>query len=334
MNFRRFRPNRQTGMLLGMAVILALLPLVFGSDDYTMQLLIMSMIWGAVAQAWDLQLGYAGIFNLGQIGFFAIGGYASAMLFYHLGVSPWLGLLAGTALGAGVAVLIGLPCLRLTGIYIALLTLAFYEVLGPLLTVGKAVGTGGKEGLFPLGVFSIGGYVFSFYDPLPWYYVGLALFLLCMIVVYLVVNSRFGSSFIALHDSESFAQSLGIGRFRTSLILVAVSGGLTGLMGAFYASYTSVISPRLLGLDLFLFLVIMILLGGVGKFPGAAIGAFVITFVNDWLRPTGTYRLLILGALVIVIVMLAPRGLMGAIDSVQALVRRRPRPVIPEAEEG
>jgi hypothetical protein len=94
-------------------------------------------------------------------------------------------------------------------------------------------------------------------------------------------------------------------------------------MGAFYAHYTSVLSPRLLGLDLFLFLVIMILLGGVGKFPGAVIGAFVVTFLDDWLRPFGEYRLLILGALVVIIVLLAPRGLMGAFDSLGRAVQRR-----------
>jgi len=319
----RRRLDRQLVVLIAFAVVLPLLPLVVGGDNYTMQLLIIAMIWGAVAQAWDLLLGYAGIFNLGQIGFFVCGAYGSAMLSYHYGLSPWLGLLVGFIVGGIVAVLIGLPCLRLSGIYVALLTLAFFEVLGPLLTVGKAVGTGGKQGLFPLDVYSLGGSQFSFYEKQPWFYLCFFLFMICMIVIYVVVNSRFGSSFIALHDSESLAQSLGIDRYLTSLIVVGISGALTGMMGAFYAHYTSVLSPRLLGLDLFLFLVIMILLGGVGKFPGAAIGAFVITFVDDWLRPTGEYRLVILGGLVVVIVLLAPRGLMGALDSLKALLTRR-----------
>jgi branched-chain amino acid transport system permease protein len=319
----RRRLDRQVFISLGFVAALAVLPLFVGGDNYTMQLLIMAMIWGAVAQSWDLLLGYAGIFNLGQIGFFVCGAYASAMLSYHLGVSPWLGLIAAFVVGGGVAVLIGLPCLRLSGIYIALLTLAFFEVLGPLLTVGKAVGTGGKQGLFPLAPYSLGGTAFDYYSKVPWFYLCLGLFALCLVVIYFVINSRFGSSFIALHDSESLAQSLGIDRYRTSLIVVGISGALTGMMGAYYAHYTSVLSPRLLGLDLFLFLVIMILMGGVGKFPGAIIGAFVITFVDDWLRPAGEYRLLILGALVVVIVLLAPRGLMGAIDSIAAHMRKR-----------
>lgn len=317
------RLDRQVYISLIVVAALSILPVFIGDDSYTMQLFIMAMIWAAVSQSWDLLLGYAGIFNLGQIGFFVCGAYASAMLSYHLGVSPWLGLIAGFVVGGVVAVLIGVPCLRLSGIYVALLTLAFFEVLGPLLTVGKAVGTGGKQGLFPLAPFSLGGSPFDYYSKVPWFYLCLILFTFCLIVIYFVINSRFGSSFIALHDSESLAQSLGVDRYRTSLIVVGISGALTGLMGAFYAHYTSVLSPRLLGLDLFLFLVIMILLGGVGKFPGAVIGAFLVTFVDDWLRPTGEYRLVILGGLVVVIVLLAPRGLMGALDTLTRTVRRR-----------
>ena len=98
---------------------------------------------------------------------------------------------------------------------------------------------------------------------------------------------------------------------------MGISGLLTGLMGAFYAHYTRVVSPRVLGLEVFIYLVIMVLLGGVGKFPGPAIGAFIIIFVSDWLRQFERWRMLIFGALVVIIVMLAPRGLMGAVDSGQ-----------------
>ena len=119
---------------------------------------------------------------------------------------------------------------------------------------------------------------------MPWYYIALGLFVVCLVVCYFAINSRFGSSFIALHDSESFAQSLGISRYKVSLLIVGLSGLLTGLMGAFYAHYTGVVSPRVLGLEVFIYLVIMVLLGGVGKFPGPAIGAFIIIFVSDWLR--------------------------------------------------
>jgi len=319
---KALRLNRQTGITLGMIVVLALLPLAFGGSNYTMRLLVVSMIWGGVAVAWDLLLGYAGIFNLGQVGFFALGAYASAMLSENAGLNPWWGLPAGAAVGAIVAVLLGLPSLRLAGIYIALLTLAFYEVLAPLLTVGQAIGTGGKRGISPITPYKFGDHLLGGSNQIPWYYLALGLFVLCLVVCYFAINSRFGTSFVALHDSESFAQSLGISRYKVSLLIVALSGTLTGLMGAFYAHYTGVVSPRILGLEVFVYLVIMVLLGGVGKFPGPAIGAFIVIFVSDWLRAFQNFRMLIFGALVIVLVMLAPRGLMGAVDSGQTYARR------------
>jgi branched-chain amino acid transport system permease protein len=245
------------------------------------------------------------------------------MISENAGLNPWWGLLAGAAVGALVAVLLGLPSLRMAGIYIALLTLAFYEVLGPLLTVGQAVGTGGKRGISPIEPYSIAGHTLSSGNQIPWYYIALGLFVVCLIVCYFAINSRFGASFIALHDSEQFAQSLGISRYKVSLLIVAISGTLTGLMGAFYAHYTAVVSPRILGLEVFIYLVVMVLLGGVGKFPGPAIGAFVVIFVSDWLRAFENFRLLIFGALVVILVMLAPRGLMGAVDSVQMFFRHR-----------
>jgi branched-chain amino acid transport system permease protein len=315
---KALRLNRQTGIALGLILILALLPLGLGHSNYTMRLLILSMIWGGVALAWDLLLGYAGIFNLGQVGFFALGAYASAMISQNAGLNPWLGLPVGAVVGALVAVLLGLPSLRLAGIYIALLTLAFYEVLSPLLSVGQAIGTGGKRGISPITPYHIGGYTFSGADQIPWYYVALGLFVVCMVVCYFSINSRFGSSFIALHDSEDFAQSLGISRYRVSLLI----SGISGLLTAFYADYTGVVSPRLLGLEIFIYLVTMVLLGGVGKFPGPALGAFIVIFLSDWLRKFENWRMLIFGALVVIIVMLAPRGIMGAVDSVQTLIRR------------
>ncbi len=321
--------NRQTGLTIAIVVILAILPLAVTLFPYTMRLLVVSMIWGGVAVAWDLLLGYAGVFNLGQVGFFALGAYCSAMLSENAGFNPWWGLPAGAATGAIVAVLLGLPSLRLAGIYVALLTLAFYEVLAPLLTVGQAIGTGGKRGISPITPYSIGGHPLSSSDQVSWYYLALALFVLCLAVCYFAINSRFGTSFIALHDSEAFAQSLGISRYRVSLLIVGISGALTGLMGAFYAHYTGVVSPRILGLEVFVYLVIMVLLGGIGKFPGPAIGAFIIIFVSDWLRAFERWRLLIFGALVIAIVMLAPRGLMGTIDSIQSWWRKRKKRSLP-----
>ncbi len=310
--------------------ILIILPLVFGGNGYVMHLLIMSLIWAVVAASWDIVLGYAGIFNLGQIAFFAIGAYTTGMLSKNFGVSPWIGLVAGGIVAGLCGILIGLPCLKLKGIYVALMTLAFYEVIGPLIVVGRPVGTGGNGGLLPIPPLSIGSYVFTSSQPVPWYIVSLGIFTICIFVIYRMINSYFGMAFVALRDQENLAQSLGVNRFKSSLLISGTAAFLTGFAEAFYAHYVSSISPRMLGLDSFLFLLIMVIFGGAGNFPGAVIGAFFITFVNDLLRPLGTFRLLVLGALLVALIILLPKGIMGTIQGIiERSASRRTRSASP-----
>ena len=298
-----------------MTVILGLLPLVLFNNSYVMHLLIMSLIWAVVAASWDLVLGYAGIFNLGQLAFFAIGAYISAIVSLNFGINPWAGLLLGGVISGLIGVLIGLPCLKLKGIYIALMTLAFYEVVGPLIIVGRPIGTGGKGGLFPIPAFKIGNYLFNSNQLIPWFYLSLGFFAVFMFIIYKMINSKFGVAFTALRDNENLAKGLGINKFIYSLMLSGAAAFITGVMGAFYAHYVSMISPRMLGLDSFLFLLIMVILGGAGNYPGAAIGAFAVTFLNDALRPLNTWRLLVLGILLVLLIMKFPKGIIGIVDS-------------------
>jgi branched-chain amino acid transport system permease protein len=302
-------------LMVGLVALYALLPLVVGGEAYSMNLLTTAMIFGGLAISWDLLLGYAGVWTFGQIGFFVCGAYASAMLTYHLGVSPWLGLVAATAVGALVSLMIGLPSLRFRGVFVAIVTLAFYMVLGPLLSAGRDAGTGGSNGLLGLSTYSLLGYEFGYASPYPWYAMALVLLTVCLATAYATINSRLGRGFIALRDAEPLARSLGVDRYRAS-------HQVAGLMGGFYAHFAGVVSPRLLGLDLFLLMWVMMMVGGVGRFPGAAVGALVVTFLDDSLRPFGTARTLVLGALVVLLVMLMPRGVMGALEDVPRWFRK------------
>lgn len=311
--------------LLLISLIVLICPIFLHGNEYVMHLLIMSMIWAVVASAWDLILAYGGIFNLAQVGFFAIGSYTSAMMTMQLGISPWLGLLMGGIVTAIAGVLVGLPCLRLHGIFIALMTLAFFEVIGPLISAGRAIGTGGRGGLLPIHPLSIGNYVFSSDEPLPWYFVAFVFFAVFLFVIYKVINSKLGLAFTALRDSESFAQSLGVNRYKCSLIVTGIATFITGVMGAFYAHYVSVISPRMLGLDIFLILIIMIIVGGAGRFPGAVIGSFAITFFNDSLRPLEHYRMLVFGVILVTMIRLAPKGIMGYFEPVLQAIATKSR---------
>ena len=293
-------------------ILLCLVPIITSKNDYLMHFLVLCFIWGVTAEAWNLIMGYAGIFSFGQIAFFTIGAFASGLLSLQLGLSPWLAMLIAGCIAGFAGFLIGLPSLRLKGEYIALVTYAFHMLLGSLVFRGKSIGieTGGF--LWNIPSLTFFGYEFPRAAVLPWYYVGLFLFILFMLIIYWIIHSPIGRAFIALRDAEPLAQSLGINEYKYKLIVFSSSAFLTGVMGAYYAHYVAVISSRMLGLDFFVKTLIMVLLGGLGHFPGAAIGAFIVTFLYELMRPLMSYRLIVLGVLVILTIIYMPKGLMGA----------------------
>jgi len=299
---------------IGVFVLLALLPLFNHQNTYMVGLLITCLIWGTMAAVWNFTMGYAGIFTFGQFGFFAVGAYISGMLAKHLGVSAWISMPAGGCGACLVGLLIGIPCMRLKGSYIALITWALHLVLGPMIKVAEPLGTGGSTGLMSIPSIQIGGFVFSRTGLLPWYYTGLMISFLILLVVYRIIFSPVGLGFVGLRDSEDFARTLGINEYKYKLLVFGISAFLTGLIGAFYVHYAGAISPRILGLDIFLLVMLMLIVGGIGVFPGAFIGGFIILILNEILRPLGPYRFLIFGAVVIVAIKAMPEGLLGRLN--------------------
>ena len=301
---------------IALFIILALLPIFIYKDSYLIGLLITCLIWGTMAAVWNFTMGYAGIFTFGQFGFFAVGAYVSGMLAKHLGLSPWFTMLAGGSGACLVGLLIGIPCMRLKGSYIALITWALHLVLGPIIKVAEPLGTGGSTGLMSIPSIKIGTLVFSRTSLLPWYYTGLVISFLILLVIYRIIFSSVGLGFTGLRDSEDFAKTLGINEYKYKLLVFGISAFLTGLIGAFYVHYAGAISPRILGLDIFLLVMLMLIIGGIGVFPGAFIGGFIILLLNELLRPLGPYRFIIFGIVVIVSIKAMPEGLLKSLNNV------------------
>lgn len=298
--------------------VLGIVPFFLHGNLAVMHLLIMCLIFGVVAGSWDLMMGFAGVFSFAQVAFYVIGAYASAIITNHFGISPWLGIFAGGGIAAGAGVLIGLPCLHIKGSYIALLTFALHLLLEPLLKSewGIAIGTGGTGGIVGIPQLSFAGYTFSKLEVVPPFYTALFISFAAFYVIYRVIHSRWGLAFGAIRDSEPLARSLGVDYCWYKLIVFGISAFLTGMIGAFYAHYIGVLSSRLLGLDMFLMLLVMQVIGGQGMFPGALIGSFIITFTSEYLRVLDVYRLVIFGAMVVVLVAVMPGGIMGIISGI------------------
>jgi len=295
-------------------VLLLLLPVLMPKNNYLMHFFVLFFIWAVVAEAWNLIMGYAGIFTFGTIAFFTIGAFATGLLSQQLGMSPWPSILLSGILTALVGFLIGLPSLRLKGAYIALITYALHMLLAPLIRRGKPIGieTGGF--IWNIASLNFLGYVFPRNVIAPWYYAGLTLFVVLLLLIYWVIRSPIGRAFVALRDAGPLAQSLGVNEYKYKLIVFGLSAFILGVIGAFYAHYVATISDRMLGLDYFVKTLIMVILGGLGTFPGGVVGAFVVIFLYEFMRPLMSYRLIVLGAIVILTVVYMPNGLTGTAE--------------------
>jgi len=306
---------------IAISLVYLVLPLILSDNSLFMHILIMCLVWGVVAASWDLVMGYAGIFTFGQLAFFTLGAYTTGLLTLHFGISPWLGILAAGAATALIGAAMGLLSLRLKGVYIGLVTFALHLVLEPLIRVNLEI-TGGTSGLLGIPFPSIGGFTFESVDKVPWYFLMLAVASILAFAIYRLIHSSVGLAFIALRDSEPFAKSLGVNDYRYKVLVFTITSAFTGIIGAFYAHYVGIVSPRILGLDQFLLVMIMVIVGGMGRFPGAIIAAPAFVIICELLRPLGVYRLIIFGAMVIVAMIFLPQGLMGVIDSVSASIGR------------
>lgn len=313
--------GKKPALLLGVLLVLGLLPIALQDNARILNILSLCLMWGVVASAWDLSIGYARVWSFGHIAFFVIGGYTIALMQVHLGIAPGAAILLGGVATAIVGIVIGLLCLRLTGVYIALVTFGLHIVL-PILISWRRDFTGGDPGLAGFPPLQLGQYIFSSSYPLFSYYVILGISLLLLFIIYRVINSPIGLAFVALRDSDGFARSLGINEYRYRLIVFGISAFITGLMGAVYTSFYNGINPRVLGIPIFLLALIMIMLGGLGRFPGAVIGAFVIIFASEFLRPLMHWRFVALGAIVVAVMVFMPQGLMGIPERFRPFIQR------------
>ena len=313
--------GRKNALLLGVVLVLGLLPIALQGNARILNVLIAALMWGVLASAWDLCMGYARVFSFGHLAFFTIGAYTAGLTARHLGIPPLAAIPLGGVTAAIFGLLIGLLCLRLRGVYIAMVTFGLHMVLQTVIIWGRDI-TGGKTGVTGFAPLQIGQYIFSPSYPFFSYYIALGIFILLLFIIYRIINSPIGLAFVALRDSEPYAKSLGVNEYKYKLIVFGISAFIAGLIGAVYIHFYGIISPVTLDIPIFLMVLIMFMLGGLGRFPGAVIGAFVITFVTEALRPLLLWRFVALGAIVVAVTVFIPGGLMSIPERVRPFIRR------------
>lgn len=311
--------------------VAAAIPLL-GPSRYYMGQLTMFFIWATVVSQWNLVFGVAGIFSLAQMAIFAFGGFATGMLGLYLGWSLWAALPVA-ALGAIVfSILIGLACLRLRGAYVALLTLAISQVMLLLIETDTACFTmegvtcrnftGGSRGLYGFGDFGFRELLGRKDYVKGDYYLSLVLLVLATGFSFVIIRSPLGFAFRALRDNPEYGVSRGLNRFKYQLLVFAMSAFFTGLAGGVFAGHFRVMGANSLYLPLLLFLVSMMVVGGLGRAWGPILGAGLVMIADEGMKDFVEIRNLGYGALIIIFVVLLPQGVAGTIEQVWARGKR------------
>jgi branched-chain amino acid transport system permease protein len=320
------------------ALVAALIVPFLWPTRYVLEELTLFCIWATVVTQWNLVFGLAGVFSLAQLAIFAVGGYVTGMLGLYLGWSLWLAMFGGGLAAVAFSVLVGLGCLRLRGAYVALLTLAVSQTMYLLIITDVECFymegvtcrnfTGGTRGLTKYGDF-------GFRDLLAYKYVAFGDYFLALLVLtaatvfsVFIFRSPLGLAFQALRDNAAYAVSRGISRFKSQLLVFSASALFTGLAGAVYAGHFRVMGANTLYLSLMLFLLSMMIVGGVGRAWGPLLGAAALMIVDEVLRQFVEWRLLGLGLMLILFVVLWPNGLAGAIEALaRRFARSLPHPI-------
>src|SRR3954449_7127409 len=351
------RSRRRLGPV-ALTALAALAPLAVGPSADVLNDMVLAAAYVVMALGLNIVVGFAGLLDLGYVAFFAIGAYTAA----HFASGFW----ANAGDGKGVAVLaagpaaqlagihvnfllvfvlamaattaagalIGVPTLRLRGDYVAIVTLAFGEIIGQVAANGGDIAvfggtlTAGPNNIGPIDKIDLPLLApFDALDPRPWYWFALGLVVLALVVTVRLRDSRIGRAWTALRDDEGAAAASGIPIARTKLVAYATGAAFGGVSGAFLASYFSAVNAAQFQFSFSLFVFSMVVLGGVGSIRGVVLGAIVLSAVNSYLLPDVLYSLPrrvgldfdfssiasgVYGAIIVFVMLLRPEGLLPA----------------------
>jgi branched-chain amino acid transport system permease protein len=297
------------------AVLIALTGLLLPWIIQPVWLTVMSVFfyYAILAISWNIIFGYAGEFSYGHVAFPAIGGYVSALLADHVGLSPFLGLAVGGFAAGFMGILIGLMILRVRGFYLCLVTWAFAEVVNVIIKAEEQL-TGGSGGFVAPAFF--GGPKSDLYG----YFIGLGLMLFTFTVSALLYHSRWGLSLFAIRDDMDAAESMGIWTNFWKVFGFAFGCALAGIAGAFYAHFFNIVDPSIGGLDEMGKVCLIVIIGGVGTVFGPLIGAFFVVIASELIRGWVAGLSLFIFAIVMILAVRFVRG--GFMEVIQVLSPR------------
>lgn len=307
-------------LLAGLASVALLYPLI-APNDYILSLGVLFFVNLILVASLNLLMGYCGQISLSHGAFFGLGAYTSGVLSAKYGVSALIGLPAALLLAALVSLLVGLPTLRLRGHYLAMATLGCNAIIS-VLFVELVPLTGGPNGL--IGVEGFGAWGYTIESDTAFYYLAWFVALLVMVALLNLMDSRVGRAIRAIAGSEVAASSLGVDVYRYKLCVFVFSGALAALAGVLYVHFNQFASPETFSFFTSVLLVVMVALGGWGRYWGAFFGALIFTAVPELLHAFQDLELFLFGLSMIVVLMFSQGGIAGLLSRLRdAWARRR-----------
>jgi len=277
---------------------------VWGSD-YAILFFMLFCIYLAMAQMWNLLAGYSGLISLGQQSFVGLGGYTVAVLSSYYGINIWIGVVLGGLASVLLALFMSLFIFRMKGVYFAIGTWIFAEALLVWFSNWAYVKYGSGLFIKPTNEISMATI----------YYAAFVVGVGSVVLVYMLLRSRLGLGLMAMRDDDQVSATLGVEVFRSKLYCFLISAFVTGIVAGIFYIFQIFIQPyKAFAIDWTVKLVFMVIIGGIGTIEGPIVGALIYVLLSQFMAEYFSVSMLVLGGIAIVVILLAPKGIMGTLQ--------------------
>lgn len=313
MNFAKIYKNTRIWIILIVALLLPFLV----PNNYWLHIANIAGIFAICSLSLNLLTGCTGLFSVGHIAFYGIGAYTAAILVTRFNAHFFVSLICSGIMAMIFGLILGIPALRLKGVYLAISTLAFGEITYQIFVNWTAV-TNGTRGILGIKPPEIFGFVFNNYQK--FYYLVLTVLVIVIILVRNLLHSRIGRALFSVREGEIAASALGVNTVMYKVIAFATSSFFAGIAGCLYAYEVHFISPESFISSESISVLAMMVVGGIGSIPGSIAGAITLSIIPEVLRSVGDIRLVIYGAAIVAFIIFAPKGIGGFLEWLDGLL--------------
>ena len=294
-------------------ILLTIIFPLLSDNNYLIHIMTTSFIWMIGVYGLNLLAGYTGYLSLAHAGFFAIGAYSLGILTVKAGMNFWLAFLLSLLITSLIGLFVGLIALRTKEHFFAIYTLCLGYIIYLVIDKWESL-TEGVRGLIgipaPAGIGPI-----TFETEVSYYYLVLFFLLLVVLIMYRIIHSLSGRTYIAIRNSEELAQTIGISTMKNKMTVFVLSTLFAGLSGALYASFVRFIGPDIGSISITFDLLTYLLVGGIGTLSGPIVGTLIIVWLSQYLQDFQENRMLIFGPVLTLLIIFYPRGLVGAVST-------------------